>query len=911
MAGTNQIASDTWVPQTDKFGNSVALQPGADVNAFNTRIQDLANRALINNITPEQAQAAGIPMDKNGFLYGQAPGDKSAFSGYTLPNSKDVYNALANWNPSISGISREQALSMLGINNPTSQGVPSSYTAAPQSVLEAAIKGPSQTAKPGQLYAPGSVMGTPQAPLGVVTADGPVNNNRSLISSKPGPGLIKGYDTNDGYKEVYVPAGKYVPGVSLYPKPTNTITPEKLTKETPISLPGATPSGLDQAGSMIAGATTSLAEIIKSLTPPETETEKKQQTLLDQMASLVGENAKRAADQLTSEQSAGLPQLRQQFADINAQILSKSAEYDALAKSQEGKPITMNSIIGAERAILNAKASDIGLLQARAQGLQGQIETAQNTVNRAIDLKYSTIEAQLGVYQAQLNALQPTLNKEEKIAAQAQQLLLDQRKEAIAAQKAEETKVQNLVLEAIGAGVTDQNILSKISSAKSFNEAIKVAGPILGAKAALENQKTQYGSGIVGEYQFYADSEKKAGRTPMSFTEYQNQDANRKILASTIANGSGLTPAQQAQFLNITNNYQKDALVQAFDKGQGLNEIADQVLANPNSATNQLKSLYTFVKNLDPESAVREGEVALANQTTSFFDRFKTSLTRVAEGQVISPDAARELAFATKDLVKAWETGVEARKARYTSQANVLGVGQAWKEYIGFFGQNDPLGLGFFPGGNANDPLGLGFNSVGGDTNAASLGQLSQKYESSGNPGAIGYDSTGGWSYGTYQLAHNNAQRFVQQSPYAKEFSGIPFNSEAFRNKWKEVAQKDPQGFAQAQEQYIAKTHFEPLAVKAAQAGLDLAEHTPVLSEVIFSTGVQHGANTDVINKALARVGKNASEEELIKAIYNERWNGGRRFANSTPQVKKAVYNRFFGKNGELATALRQLKNYT
>ena len=96
----------------------------------------------------------------------------------------------------------------------------------------------------------------------------------------------------------------------------------------------------------------------------------------------------------------------------------------------------------------------------------------------------------------------------------------------------------------------------------------------------------------------------------------------------------------------------------------------------------------------------------------------------------------------------------------------------------------------------------------------------------------------------------------------------------AFRNKWKEIARKDPQGFAQAQEQYIAQTHFEPLAAKAAQVGLDLAQRSPVLAEVVFSTGVQHGAGTDVINRALARVGNDASDAEIIKAIYQERWGG-------------------------------------
>ena len=32
------------------------------------------------------------------------------------------------------------------------------------------------------------------------------------------------------------------------------------------------------------------------------------------------------------------------------------------------------------------------------------------------------------------------------------------------------------------------------------------------------------------------------------------------------------------------------------------------------------------------------------------------------------------------------------------------------------------------------------------------IGTLSAKYESSGDPGAIGYDPGGGWSYGTNQI---------------------------------------------------------------------------------------------------------------------------------------------------------------
>jgi len=57
-----------------------------------------------------------------------------------------------------------------------------------------------------------------------------------------------------------------------------------------------------------------------------------------------------------------------------------------------------------------------------------------------------------------------------------------------------------------------------------------------------------YGSGAIGEYNFYAAQEKSAGRTPVSFNEYQDIDANRKRDVGTGANvvlpGATITPDQ-------------------------------------------------------------------------------------------------------------------------------------------------------------------------------------------------------------------------------------------------------------------------------------------------------------------------------------------------------------------------------
>ena len=201
----------------------------------------------------------------------------------------------------------------------------------------------------------------------------------------------------------------------------------------------------------------------------------------------------------------------------------------------------------------------------------------------------------------------------------------------------------------------------------------------------------------------------------------------------------------------------------------------------------------------------------------------------------------------------------------------------------------------------------LGKSEVDADTNQGVTGSLSEKYESGGNPGAIGYDSTGGYSYGAYQLAHNNAKTFVDSSKYAGEFSGIPFNSKAWQAKWKEVATKDPQGFKDAQKSYISKTHYMPQAALLAKNGVDVNKYSPTLRDVIWSTAVQHGPNTKIIADVMREIGRSASESEIIKKIYEKRWGNGAGFASSTPAVKKAVHNRFFGPNGELATALASL----
>lgn len=494
------------------------------------------------------------------------------------------------------------------------------------------------------------------------------NNNRSLISQTPQAGYIKGYDTNNGYSEVYVPKGQYVPGISLTPKQ---ITSSSLTGGGTTTVPGLTSTGTNEAGAMVAGAGTSIAEIMKQMTPPETETDKKQQGLLDQMASLVGEQANKAADQLTAEQSAGIPQLKEQFAKINAQILSQIAEYKELENQynatlieNRGKPITMNSIIGNEAQInyakqqaLNQRASSAGLLQAQAQGLQGQIEVAQQTANRAIDLRYSSLEAKLNVYQAQLNALQPTLNKEEKLQAMAQQTLIDQQKQALADAKSKEKEQNGVILDLISkypdANISFSDSLtsaqSKLKSSKIYQQATRLVG---GGSSS--------GGGGAGGGNFLGGINPTTGKQ----IDFGNAEEVKKLpiseISKAIISGYGstkdLTPTDKTQV--ISELYRV-----GYDPKKGVMDKLDNLVTQLEKVSSKQRGVlqgYTPATWSDEASAFESAKIVLTRQIARLYDVGMLSDQDVADYKNAMPARTDWSLSASKAKVKGLKSAVGA-----------------------------------------------------------------------------------------------------------------------------------------------------------------------------------------------------------------------------------------------------------
>ncbi|MCR5814482.1 MAG: hypothetical protein K6G15_08350 [Desulfovibrio sp.] len=189
------------------------------------------------------------------------------------------------------------------------------------------------------------------------------------------------------------------------------------------------------------------------------------------------------------------------------------------------------------------------------------------------------------------------------------------------------------------------------------------------------------------------------------------------------------------------------------------------------------------------------------------------------------------------------------------------------------------------------------------------LGVLSAQFES-GSDGiaAIGYDGTGGTSYGKYQIASKvgtmtDFLKFLDnQAPdlASRLRNSGPANTGsrhgAMPDTWKAIAKEEPERFEALQEAFATESHYTPaLNAIVQKTGLEEDTLSPAMREVIWSTAIQHGPTgaSRIFVRADAMSGDPQDpnyERNMISNVYKIR---AGQFGSSTEAVRAAVQNRF------------------
>ncbi len=197
------------------------------------------------------------------------------------------------------------------------------------------------------------------------------------------------------------------------------------------------------------------------------------------------------------------------------------------------------------------------------------------------------------------------------------------------------------------------------------------------------------------------------------------------------------------------------------------------------------------------------------------------------------------------------------------------------------------------------------------------LGSLAALFES-GEKGvaAIGFDRTGGTSYGKFQISSRagTMNRFLnflsERDPALADRlrrSG-PANTGSTQGRmpaeWAKIATEMPERFEGLQTEFIKKDHYQPAREKILErTGVDIETAKPALREALFSTAVQHGASgaarifNQAIDKflgkggaqAVAAPGAKSFEQALVSEVYSKRQN---QFGGSTEAVRASVRGR-------------------
>lgn len=381
---------------------------------------------------------------------------------------------------------------------------------------------------------------------------------------------------------------------------------------------------------------------------PESIQEK---ALIDQMRTM--------ADANSAAQLAVITKQYQQRQDLLKQV-----------QSEEGQGLKHQLMLAGSRYSPGSTGSVMTLKEKNnlreLNALEDQGEAAKQ------DIKNAKLNQDFQLMEKEIGRLEKIRTQKAGLANKMQETMIQNNKELrerVQKTKDELEKTRTDILKS--AAGAPREVLDAISKAANVADMVNAAGDYA-SKA----------TGIVGEYQFYKKDAEARGLTPLNFDEYQTRDANRKIKIASAASsaGSDLTSKEQTIFNHMVDKFNASPAIKALDRASQLKGIVDEIKKNPGAASSQLNLIYAYIKGLDTDSAVREGEIDLVKGIQSYLGKFGTTLEKITEGKTVSNSTALEMARGAENLISTIEQTAKRKEAVFKAQAKQNGsnVYDAW-----------------------------------------------------------------------------------------------------------------------------------------------------------------------------------------------------------------------------------------
>lgn len=238
-----------------------------------------------------------------------------------------------------------------------------------------------------------------------------------------------------------------------------------------------------------------------------------------------------------------------------------------------------------------------------------------------------------------------------------------------------------------------------------------LSNPAFLAQIATKNMATS-----IQEYE-YAKKQGYKG----SFTDYQNEDANRKAKAA----GLGLTPGQINTTVNsIAGAFDNEPIVKNYNTTQEGFQTISSIGVDTKNPADDIAFIYAFAKIMDPNSVVREGEYnTIQKYAQTWADNFGFTAKRIfSNTNFLSPDAKQKMLNALKPKIDTITKQYKNLQSEYQRQINDAYLGKA-RTITNYAGGIPTTKTGKLPNGTI----------VTQNADGSIIDSLGNKYDSNGN----------------------------------------------------------------------------------------------------------------------------------------------------------------------------------